>query len=726
MVKVNVEIPFSLLHEQDNIVQFLNGYDIATSPYDGDYTADWLLSDLTSPIWLMKTKRTVKLLKSQKVSWYKDKDYKYVDNHTWEVFLPDGTYLTDDENKYFLSNLQKLAFLIIEDPANLERMAANTRMTFLSGLTHFVEWLFLHKARFLPHIHGFSRVSPSDYEAFLLEYIKGGKFLSLACGQRVLRGMGLDINTNDDILNLTQEQCFFAVNYLKNKDLYKKGVKGLSVVDKSALCAHFKMSTSGFQNDKATAFLRQFEPEVLAFNDKVLVPSSLRTQYPGHKTRLINDVKRKPLGSKGIFKIKDLFKKGFQYEDLFPGFLSNSSRFPLYEIHRRVSRQGSPDGHHPWIPLEDTLLLLNKSIDIVINDAENIVNTFEKVIKTLAEKKWLGKYNHGHIDAHCKDDIVEFFLNPDLLDKYNIIGLSNTSFIYKESKVKDKLSLISLVELLQAACIILIAGLKPIRMEEILLLRYDCLYFKEKDGYWLQQSLVKSGICDFLPEVSKPIPKITARAIKVLKRLNDIAVKYGDKASKQESGRLLYCLNIYNGQSRGSIPTDDKIYKIIENFSDYYGTSVDEYGRRWYVNIHELRKSFLLIFFWTFKEASLDVCQWIAGHKDPDHILAYIEDNSAGNEMTELEAQYSRMQLTYFHENSSLQEVQNAEELYEMVCKHFNVTDYSHIDSDEIQDYLEMLIVEGKVNITFISVGDRNDVIKQAKVAFKITNKEAA
>ncbi|RZP98277.1 hypothetical protein D8T65_19705 [Vibrio vulnificus] len=196
--------------------------------------------------------------------------------------------------------------------------------------------------------------------------------------------------------------------------------------------------------------------------------------------------------------------------------------------------------------------------------------------------------------------------------------------------------------------------------------------------------------------------------------------KWGTKVSKKESDYLLYRLNLGNENTRGSIMDNEKIKMLLEKFCDYFGTSVDEYGRRWYVNIHELRKSFLLTFFWTFKNSSIDACQWIAGHKDPDHILDYIESSNPGEEMTDLEAEYARQQMTYFYENSSLLEMQNIEELYQLVCDHFKVKDYTDIEEDDLHDYLELLLMKGTYQIEFFSMGDSFGLINEAKVAFKV------
>ncbi|EKK9986099.1 hypothetical protein PP645_001691 [Vibrio vulnificus] len=712
MRSLDVHIPEALVPESDNIIDFLSGYDVATTPYDGDFTSDWLLTPVDAPVWVIKKRNTVKTTKAEKAK--TGRDYKYAETVIWERLLPDGSYLTDQQNAHFLYQLQRLVFLVIEDPINQERMATSRIKSFTGSLLNFVSWVFLHKARFQPLEFGLSKVSASDVEVYGNEMINGGTFHTLAVGQKILSKVGLVLGKERNPCFLEASEVEIVERYFREHDLYKLNLRGIEIVDRIKVNAHFNTNKHDLMSHEATLFLRQLEPDLLKLNDKVLLPANLSTKYPSHKTPLIRNFLKKKYSSRYITQFIPLYEKGFQYVSLFPGFLGNSETFTLGDMKAKWKRRGAPPSHTPWIPLDDALLLINKSINIIINHSDDILKAYEDVIGHLYENKILSR------SETSKLDILVQRLPDALLKEFNVVSFYKLDSAFKNCDDENKLSFVCLTELLQASCLLIIAGLKPIRIEELALLPYDCLYFQEGDGYWLEQRLMKSGISDLLPETAKPIPTITAKAINILRKFNDFAKKWGTKVSKKESDYLLYRLNLGNENTRGSIMDNEKIKMLLEKFCDYFGTSVDEYGRRWYVNIHELRKSFLLTFFWTFKNSSIDACQWIAGHKDPDHILDYIESSNPGEEMTDLEAEYARQQMTYFYENSSLLEMQNIEELYQLVCDHFKVKDYTDIEEDDLHDYLELLLMKGTYQIEFFSMGDSFGLINEAKVAFKV------
>lgn len=712
MRSLDVHIPEALTSDRDNIIDFLCGYEVATQLYDGDFKSDWLLTSVDAPVWLIKKRNTVKTTKGEKAKL--ERDYKYVGTVIWSRLLPDGTYLTDKQNSHFLHHLQRLVFLVIEDPINQERMATSRIKSFTGSLFGFISWVFLHKSRFKPLEFGLSKVSASDVEMFGNEMIKGGIFHTLAIGQKILSKVGIFLGKESNPCFLDTSEVEIVKRYFRIQNLYKLNTRGVEIVDRNKVNAHFNTNKHDLMSHEASLFLRQIEPELLKINDKVLLPANLSTKYPSHKTPLIRSYFKKKYSSRYITQFTPLYAKGFQYGNLFNNFLGSSEAFNLGRIKAKWKRNSAPISHTPWIPLNDSLLLINKSINIIINYSDEILKAYQDVVGDLYDNKILSR------SEFSKQDIVMQRLEGTLLKEFNVVSFYKIDAAYQGCDDENKLSFVCLTELLQASCLLIIAGLKPIRIEELILLPYDCLYFQEGDGYWLSQSLMKSGIANFLPDTAKPVPAITAKAIKILRRFNEFAKKWGTKVSKKESDYLLYRLNLGNENTKGSIMDSEKIKKLLEKACDYFGTSVDEYGRRWYVNIHELRKSFLLTFFWTFKNSSIDACQWIAGHKDPTHVLQYIESSNPGEEMTDLEAEYARQQLTYFTEKSSLLEMQNTEELYQLVCEHFKVKEYTDIDEDELNEYLQLLLIKGTYKIDFFSMGDDSGLISEAKVAFKV------
>jgi len=124
--------------------------------------------------------------------------------------------------------------------------------------------------------------------------------------------------------------------------------------------------------------------------------------------------------------------------------------------------------------------------------------------------------------------------------------------------------------------------------------------------------------------------------------------------------------------------TNTLLNNLLDIFCDYVGLPPDNEGRRWYVRIHEMRKWFLLLLFWSGRFDVLDAARWIAGHTDAKHVYAYIEKEFPGEELPQIEAEYS-IDRVYRREQERKRGKGDAgnedgvDALYEAVLRHFNV-----------------------------------------------------
>ncbi|TGA73254.1 hypothetical protein VFES401_00645 [Aliivibrio fischeri] len=700
--------------DTNTIVELFAGYDEEMKLYNGDYTASWLLSDIHDAQWKIRTSKTIVVGKAGN-----ERTYKYTRTIVWEKLLPNGTLLTDDCNQKLLNFIQKIFFLTCEDTTSGSRASAVCITTNASSLLQFISWVYLYDSIFEPTIYGFSKITQSTLEQFGKEFICSGSFGALNVARRIISQMGIDIESKD-YLSLSFNEIEKVQQFLERENCYTKNLRGLRCIDRRRISSIFGIAKQEMYSHAATAFFRQFEPEYIAINDKVLLPINSSTQYPSHRTPLINDVKNKTYTDSLVTNVFDFLYKAMKFKRLFEEYLPCALSLKFNDLKSQIFRISKPTQRTPWIPLNTNLLLINKSIGMILNDADDILNYYEKMIYRFKRVGFFNRENNRRDGNHKGDLIVESL--PEELKKYNITSFSKLEYSYKLGTGR---SFVCVVELLVASCILIIAGLKPMRMEELINLKYDCLYFKKGDGYWLQQTLVKSGINDVLPQTEKPIPQIAARSIQCLQRINDIAKDLSDNAIKKESSYLFYQLLIGVNNNNASILSSNKIIQLLAQFCDYAGTSIDEFGRRWYVNIHELRKSFLLTFFWTFKESSLDACQWIAGHKDPAHVHAYIRSSTAGEEMTEIEAEYARQQMFLFHEKNSMLEMRNTEDLYNDICTHFKVKDVSSINEDELNEWIELCMFKGVYRIDVISLEEESGLFDGCSVAFKLCKGEA-
>ncbi len=195
----------------------------------------------------------------------------------------------------------------------------------------------------------------------------------------------------------------------------------------------------------------------------------------------MKDVRGKRYTGSTAAAIITLFRKGYQYWDMFKVFLPNPDAMRFGELSAYISKISAPKKHTPWIPLETSLLTLNKSVDMIINHADNIVQFYDVLLTELESK---GHLDRGNRHKYKKIDVLKSLLPSEIKEHFNIVSFSRFDEEFKKysknvrNEDRTGLSFTCLLELLKASCFILIAGLKPIRMEEIVRLPYNCLFQK--------------------------------------------------------------------------------------------------------------------------------------------------------------------------------------------------------------------------------------------------------
>ncbi len=244
------------------------------------------------------------------------------------------------------------------------------------------------------------------------------------------------------------------------------------------------------------------------------------------------------------------------------------------------------------------------------------------------------------------------------------------------------------MRILIGSCVVCMAILKPSREDELTYLKRDCLR-QDDNGYWLNFQLGKSNIkgIEAWQDEDRPVPVITARAIQSLQRLGAGLSDICGGATKQADN--LFYLPRMDGKGALRV-SGNFLSRYLDDFCDFVGLPPDNEGRRWYVRIHEMRKWFLLLLFWSGRFDVLDAARWIAGHTDAAHLYAYIEKEFPGESLPQIEAQYSEERLRQLAQGRSTIE-DGASALYEAVLNHFNVESLAMIPDAEWVGYVRAL-----------------------------------
>ncbi|MCR9188466.1 MULTISPECIES: hypothetical protein [Marinobacter] len=724
--KTNMPSHFNV-DERATLLALLDHGRQSLMPYDGAWKADWLLSDVTAPIWPLRTSE----------SRFVNGAWRRVRVLHWRATLPDGSLLTDPENSYILGIAQRATFLVrflsgfgIDSSLALEQWAA--RMKTLC------QWLFLNEALFAPRTHAFSRVNTGAINDFFSSYISGGKSRLLQLPERCLRyfyekalGREVQLSTDQRLFQIPPADTEAITAWLESENFYTRKNSSRDwnqrYIDRGLLADCLSCGWQEMKSDRMNSFLRQFEPELVQASSQLLLPiNGFNTEYPGHWIRDIDTVFRTPVSFTHASAMLSTWKDLFRLKRHLPDALPPTEHIDLSAPKYMVAHKSSPVKHTPWVPLKTALQYTTEALRLLVTVGDVIVDFY---IEALRAFSGLGLFNEQRdsssvrrVKRDSRNDWIRRSV-PDQLSELRISGWT-TVFAAHSRNVHHLLrtapALSDILQVLVGGVVVLIGITKPSRGSELRSLRRDCVRLVEGDGYWIEHKNRKANANDHLLNTSKPIPAVTARAISLLGRLGDALCElFSDNDSyAQESLFYLPTFRV-TGTPNPRVLDSMAFIDCLDAFCDYVALPSDSHGRRWYVRPHELRKSFLITFFWCFKYSSLDAARWVAGHSSAEHVYAYIEANFPGEELPQIEAEYAAKQLRDWSSEEQSGEEENLDLLYSAVCDHFQVSNISLIGESELEDWLVIAFSKGIYRIEPYEMHSRDNLVKTV-IAFRV------
>ena len=196
----------------------------------------------------------------------------------------------------------------------------------------------------------------------------------------------------------------------------------------------------------------------------------------------------------------------------------------------------------------------------------------------------------------------------------------------------------------------------------------------------------KSGVLGMREKEARPIPKIAVQMILQLERLQE-----GFKTHGVLKGNThLFAYPSCNGDRFIDLG-HQRLNESMDCCCDYFETPLDTDGRRYYIRQHQLRRFFAMLFFWGSAFGGMDTLRWFLGHRDIMHLYHYITESTTGDVLRSVKANFAGQVLK--------QQPTEAHELAGLVQKHFGTDNFSVLDSDELDEYVEELMIEGRVEI---------------------------
>lgn len=658
-------------------------------PYNGQWEFPWLLNSWHATTW--ETSNGNKTRKDQHGNWID------TEKTHWDWLLPDGCRLTDPPYAKLLETCRRVSALFRSGYATPQPPCVSTWAKFNRDILNICHWMVLHKNRYSCAEEGFKQFDQFGLKQLLLAIARGGWCAAHSIVERCLIQLHLQVsghaipqNILDNPANLPPELCDRFTAWLqRNEGFAKVHGKNTGLVSRTFIEKLISADSQALQRHaQLNAVLRQFE--VRHQDDSILVSGSKITEFARHTTPLTVDIMSQSASYGTVKQLAGSFRQLFALYRHIPDQLPCPTGFRLVEASSVARSRSAARRHTPFLPIDIGLKYLNIALKWIVLYGDALIDYFLLIIKKFATLKSMSK-NSSTFKITSLGRSEKIFARTPLPQVLRDAGFSFSSYTTPNTKAQDftrlreKPSLDEALGVLIGAVTITIGLLKPSRDLEIVNLQRDCLSCSLQGFYWLNSPLGKRARAEQRAFTGgRPIPFITARAISQICRLNDGLTKIFDEKDAYKKSKLFYLPNPKKFGSSMKL-NSGVLNGYLDLFCDFVGMPPDQYGRRWYIRIHEMRKWFLLLLFWSGRYDVLDAGRWIAGHTNAQHLYDYIQREFPETQLGKLEAECAIDHLALYDETQIVIDGESVGlvQLYERVLNHFRVSSLSLIKESD-------------------------------------------
>lgn len=632
--------------------------------------------------------------------------------------MPDGTQLSDKENKLLLVTIQKSAFHLRMGSLTERFMGVTQWMSHIYFMINLAAWLILHKSIYEPHLYGFRQLTKNSCEALLAELSEGSWSEALKYKQRLILHFNSLVGSScpvESLLlsvdDLPKKFIDEVVSYLESQSLYSPGSgacnDGNVMISRKYLASVLGTHVSGFRSLNFRAFLRQFEPEL--YHSSILLSGTRKNRYFSQNTHLIEQASSSSIG-------KSYFSS---FIALLLNFLKAHKKIPLDIPEITLDAKSlmnigmpllKPKGHTKLIPLTIGLMAIDKALEWVLVYGDAIVSSVSFYVeKFLKIDQEYSASSSAHYKQLFFEETQHMWMTkafPGLPSRRldNVLNITSLQTKKPSAFPQHQKHYRGVVHIFVGACALIIAMLKPIRDKELTTVKRDCLSTDNAlGGAFIEHENGKAGVSGVNPMIDRPIPSVVARAIQLLQVMgSQLSALYGDTSDHKDD--LFYIFGagfkIPSGKTKSH-----KVNSCLDQFCEAIGVPKDKHGRSWYVRIHEMRKFFMLTLNRHEIVDTHDLLAYSAGHFGREHVYEYVDYHISDSEVVRYEAECVDDKLIAFEAGQlAPDDNQGLVAVHQFVLKRFKVSSVSTIPKEEFMDYLSGMLGGDQVEISTYTV----------------------
>lgn len=348
-------------------------------------------------------------------------------------------------------------------------------------------------------------------------------------------------------------------------------------------------------------------------------------------------------------------------------------------------------GRFRTLPNNVVLFALRNALEFVIEYGDDLVNSY---LALLRESHRLGKTCQSYSEVNCLAHLMtpkirqlgvqQWRLRSDRLRLCSARGRRPDEVADYFTNLRKNRGLWELLVVLYGAVQVCVGTFAARRQSELTSLTLGRALSRSGTGLVFKNK--KSGVIGLLEQEVRPIPLIAVRAIKIIERLQEGVSEL--RLTQGQEG--LFSTPSKTGSSLCNAGPCG-FSQAFDYFCDYFKVPGDRCGRRFYIRQHQLRRFFAQAFFWSNTFGGMDTLRWFLGHTDIEHLYHYITESTPGDVLRSVKVSYAVERVK--------EHALEADDLSEVLQRHFGTSDFSVLDSQELEEYVEELLIEGKVSV---------------------------
>lgn len=201
----------------------------------------------------------------------------------------------------------------------------------------------------------------------------------------------------------------------------------------------------------------------------------------------------------------------------------------------------------------------------------------------------------------------------------------------------------------------------------------------------------KSGAAGVRQEELRPIPPIVEQIVSLVESFQRQLIEMG---ALTDFGALLSIPGNFGMRAASPGSFNDS----LDVFCDYFDTPLDANGHRYYLREHQFRRFLIIAFFFGARRGNLHTLRWFVGHTDAAHLWHYLTNTTSGDMRREAAAYFLMDELRLPEEQRVIEIHERVHrELADLAEAQFGMRQFSLIDADVLEDYLNLQMKKGLV-----------------------------